>query len=237
MATEQNFPPPRILIIDNHLDTRLLLIELLQPLSLEIREVSQDLVAIQAWKNWQPDLIFIDVQIPTPNGDKITQKIREQESKQANLQGFKPVKIIAISASPFEQGDETVGEIGYDDFIRKPFTETAIFEAISKQIGVEMSYSDNNPRLDETSNSVNSNPEISSASTLGSLAALSSDLIDQLEEAVIRLNSNLIERALVEIRSYDQVLAETLQMFVNDFNHSAIWDLIQAAKLQKQMQQ
>ncbi len=65
------------------------------------------------------------------------------------------------------------------------------------------------------------------------LAALPLDLIDRLEQAVIRLNSNLIAQALTEITLCDRPLAEALKRFVDEFNHATIWDFIQASKLQK----
>ncbi|WRH66568.1 MAG: AAA family ATPase [Planktothrix sp. GU0601_MAG3] len=223
----------KILIIDNHPDTRLLLIELLQPLNLDIKEANNEIEGIQMWETWQPDLILIDVQMPTKKVDKITQTIREKDLEKAKSEPFKPVKIIAISASPFAPDFDQNQAMGYDDLIGKPFTETDIFEAIHGQIGVRMGYSGGEFSLEETSDSLNPNPEISSVSILTRLVALTPDLIDRLEQAVIRLNTISIESISKEINTNDPVLSEAIQRFVDDFDHSTLWDLIQAAKAQQ----
>ena len=233
IALEPDTKNHRILIIDNHPDTRFLLIELLQPLNLDIREASNEIEGIQTWETWQPDLILIDVQMLTHKGDKVTQKIREKERQKAELEPFKPVKIIAITASLFDPDSDQNRATGYDYLISKPFTEADIFAAISGQIEVKMGYSGGDFPLEETSNSINPNSEISSVSILTRLVALTPDLINQLEQAVIRLNTSLIESISKEISTNDPVLSEAIQRFVDDFDHSTLWDLIQSAKVQK----
>ena len=48
--------------------------------------------------------------------------------------------IIALTASTLEEDKAQVLSVGYDDFIRKPFHENDIFDAIEKHIGVQYVY-------------------------------------------------------------------------------------------------
>ena len=50
------------------------------------------------------------------------------------------IAIIVLTASVLEEEKAVTLSLGWDDFIRKPFRESVIFDAISKHLGVEYIY-------------------------------------------------------------------------------------------------
>jgi CheY-like chemotaxis protein len=124
----------RILIAEDREANRKLLVKLLQPFvtnkerpGFEIREAVNGMQAVQIWEEWEPDLIFMDMRMPEMNGHQATQKIRASTRGQAT-------KIIALTASAFEEERQVILSEGIDDFIRKPFKEYEIFNALSKHL-------------------------------------------------------------------------------------------------------
>ena len=50
------------------------------------------------------------------------------------------ILLVALTASVFEEEKAVVLSTGCDSFIRKPFREAEIFDAMEKQIGVQFIY-------------------------------------------------------------------------------------------------
>jgi signal transduction histidine kinase/DNA-binding response OmpR family regulator len=127
----------RILIAeDNHLNS-LLLTKILNNLGFTVREAENGEKAIAIWEQWQPHLIFMDMQMPILNGYAATKQIRTREQELASTQIIAPTKIIALTASAFtEQRQETL-DAGCDDFVSKPFRWEEIVETLSQHLQIE----------------------------------------------------------------------------------------------------
>ncbi|OAD22293.1 two-component hybrid sensor and regulator, partial [Candidatus Thiomargarita nelsonii] len=118
----------RILIVDDKHSNRQLLLKLLGPLGFEVRDCCNGVEAIEIWEHWQPHLIWMDMRMPVMDGYEATQRIK------ATFKGH-ATTIIALTASAFEEERAAVLSAGCDDFMRKPFKETDIFEMMHKHIG------------------------------------------------------------------------------------------------------
>ena len=71
--------------------------------------------------------------MPLMDGLEATSRIRQRDDGQL-------VKIVALTASVFEdQRDEWV-RAGIDSFVRKPFRESEIFDCMARLLGVEYLY-------------------------------------------------------------------------------------------------
>ncbi len=67
--------------------------------------------------------------------------------------------------------------------------------------------------------------------TAAHLATLPSAYLEDLEQAVIRINTDMITKLLDSIQTRDATLATELQRLVNNFEYQPILTLIQEAKL------
>jgi len=74
-----------------------------------------------------PDLIFMDIKMPTMNGIDSMKWIREQSS-------LKDVPIIAYTASSLYGDRNKLLEDGFDDYISKPVTLSGLVEKVGKYL-------------------------------------------------------------------------------------------------------
>ncbi|WP_048751431.1 ATP-binding protein [Crocosphaera watsonii] len=133
IGLQPNQPQYRILVVDDRYSNRELVVKLLTPLGFEIRTASNGKEAIQVWQQWEPHLIWMDMRMPIMDGYEATKVIKTTMKGQATA-------IIALTASVFEEEKAVVLSTGCDSFIRKPFREAEIFDAMEKQIGVQFIY-------------------------------------------------------------------------------------------------
>ncbi len=136
LAPEQ--PEYRILVVDDEADNRLLLLDLLTPVGFSVQQASNGREAIELWRAWHPHLIWMDLRMPIMNGYEATQRIRKTESELDN--GGPSTKIIALTASAFKEERDSTLASGFDDFVIKPFEESAIWSKMSQHLGVELIY-------------------------------------------------------------------------------------------------
>ncbi|MCP5496507.1 MAG: response regulator [Leptospiraceae bacterium] len=122
----------KILIVDDKLENRLLLSELLKFVGLSnIKEVTNGKEAVEQFQVWQPDLIFMDIRMPVMNGIEATKIIKSQPNE---------CKIIALTASAFESDKDNIIKSGCDDFLRKPFRNYEIFELLKTHLSIQFKY-------------------------------------------------------------------------------------------------
>jgi signal transduction histidine kinase/CheY-like chemotaxis protein len=213
IAAEFDHQRYRILIVDDKADNRQLLIKLLTPLGFEIREAENGKEAVEIWDEWEPHLIWMDMRMPVMNGYEATRKIKETVKGQATA-------VIALTASGFEEERAITLSAGCNDFLRKPFRESDIFDIMQKHIGVRYIYeefeSDRQPARHVP------RPLVSSA-----LRSLPPELIAELEASSMRADIAAIERVIDEIRSYDAALADSLGVMSHDFEYTQILACIQ----------
>jgi multi-sensor hybrid histidine kinase (EC 2.7.13.3) len=107
-------PEYKILVVDDSSDSRLLMNELLSEIGFKIENAENGQEAIDYWKTWQPDLILMDVRMPVMDGLTATKLIKATSLGQKT-------KILALTASVFEEDQQNILASGCDDFVAKPF--------------------------------------------------------------------------------------------------------------------
>ena len=131
----------------------MLLESILKPIGFVTRTAYNGDESIELWQNWQPDLIFMDIQMPVMDGYQAVEFIRQQEIELLEQLRIKqPVTIVAVTASIFDDQADNICEFGFDDLIRKPFTENIILERLEKHLDIKYIY-DLQPQ--ETTNDLN----------------------------------------------------------------------------------
>ncbi|HYC92975.1 MAG TPA: GAF domain-containing protein [Thermoanaerobaculia bacterium] len=167
LATEQS--AYRLLIADDTAENCLLLEELFTAVGLEVRSVSNGRAAVEAWREWQPHLIWMDVRMPILDGCGATRAIRAAEAES----GRQRTIVIALTASAFEHDRESIVSSGCDDFVAKPFLQNTLFDVLTRHLGVRWRYATAGPAADD-------------AQPVLPDGALPDDVRDALDSAIVR---------------------------------------------------
>jgi signal transduction histidine kinase/DNA-binding NarL/FixJ family response regulator len=212
-ALEPNQLRYRILIVDNLWYNRQLLIKLLSPFGFELQEASNGQEAIAIWDAWEPHLIWMNIRMPVMDGIEATQRIKATPKGQHTV-------IVALTASVLEEKRSTVLAAGCAEFIRKPFREADIFDAMHKHIGVRFVYEE--PTVVPTSTET----EVD-VLTPAAFAALPSDLVANLREAILNLDIESMQNYIAQIGELDCSLAEAIATLAKDFKYKQLLTLTQ----------
>jgi CheY-like chemotaxis protein/anti-sigma regulatory factor (Ser/Thr protein kinase) len=202
--------PKRILVADDNADNRALLSSMLERVGFEVREVENGETAIEAFNSWRPHLICMDMRMPVMDGYAATKTIRE-------LPGGEQVKIIAVTASVFDEQRDKILGAGCDELVCKPIREDEIFYAIGRQLGVEYRYADTvQPHVPEAG------PEL----TGKMLSELPPELLAELRHATLELNRAAMALLIERIEAHAPDTAKGLQRLVDNFQFGRIRDLL-----------
>ncbi|HEY9639800.1 MAG TPA: response regulator, partial [Coleofasciculaceae cyanobacterium] len=171
----------------------------------------------------------MDMRMPNLDGYEATRQIRSWEgliasSPAENIEtgtvtpGHR-TKIIALTASAFEEQRQVVMEAGCDDFIRKPVKTDELFEKMRQHLGVQFIYRDD--------------PQIAKPRTLPlavdsyllraeSLVSMPTQWIEELNYAAAQGSDDLIAKLIQQIPEEEQHLANALGHLASVFQFDRI---------------
>jgi len=117
----------KVMIVEDNKINMLLLKTIIKNLFSEatIFEIFNGQEAVVHFETINPDIVFIDIQMPLMNGHEATKAIRKFESG-------KNVPIIALTANAEKEEKDKCISAGMDDYISKPIVKGIIEETISK---------------------------------------------------------------------------------------------------------
>jgi two-component system sensor histidine kinase/response regulator len=205
-------PVWRLLVVDDNADNRLLLFKILTEVGFQIREASNGAEAISVFQEWQPHLIWMDMHMPMMNGYEATEKIRQ-------LAGGDQVKIIALTASAFEEEHQKIVAAGCDAILHKPFHAPELFATLMSCLKVKFIYRDI-PNV-QVSPKQEITPEM--------LARLPMNLRQQLHDAASRLDMEETELVINQIHHASADIAEVLYRLEQQYQFDQIIKLLNCA--------
>ncbi|SKB12189.1 putative Histidine kinase [Planktothrix sp. PCC 11201] len=212
LALAPGQPTYKILTVDDKPINRQLLIKLLIPLGFEVKEASNGREAIAIWEEWEPHLIWMDMRMPVMDGYEATKYIKSTTKGNATA-------VIALTASVLEEEKAIILSAGCDDFLRKPFVEHTIFEALAKHLGVDYIYAETQPVL----HIIPKQKLISE-----NLKIMSSEWIVQLYKAALEANPTRVLELIEEIPSAEIDLIQFLTKVVRKFQFEQIIELTES---------
>ncbi|MCZ6636239.1 MAG: response regulator [bacterium] len=214
LGLEPGEPKYRILVVEDQQEGRKLLCKMLAPMGFEIREAADGQEGLKVWEMWAPHLIWMDMQMPVMDGYEATRRIKATTKGQDTV-------VIALTASAFEENRTQALLSGCNDFVRKPFREEEIFDAMAKHLGVRFVYeAESRPAALEA--------EMPGTLTPEALSVVPIDRIRALYQAVVRADQELVFDLLSQIEVEHADLARALKDLVHDFRFDEIIQLIQA---------
>ena len=205
-------PPYRILVVDDKLENRQLLMELLTPIGFEVQAATNGQEAIAIVQSFSPHLIWMDIRMPVMDGYAVTRQIQARD--------FPPPVIIALTSSAFEEDRQIALAAGFDDFVRKPFRAETIFAKMAEHLGVryicaEDKYGEENPLSSPSPRPL----------TAFDLTAMPTAWIEQLHQAAIELNTKKIRQLIAQIPPERPNLTNTLNDLADRLCYEDIIDL------------
>lgn len=96
----------------------------------DVKSVNNGFDAGMMVKDYQPDLIVLDVMLPDINGKEVCQRVRSDSSMDS-------VKIICISGMVEEDKVEELRLAGANDFMRKPFEVEVLVDRVCQLLDIE----------------------------------------------------------------------------------------------------
>ncbi|WP_071189306.1 response regulator [Trichormus sp. NMC-1] len=214
VGIEPGQPRYRILIVEDILENRQLLVKLLKYVGFDVCAVENGVEAIEIYKEWKPDLIWMDIQMPVMNGYEATKQIR------AMSQG-KKLTIIAITASAFEEDKQAILDVGCDDIVAKPFEESILFEKMAHYLNLRYVYSQKNYRQKLPKQDNNKLILL----TRLDLQVMPPNWIAQVHEAALVLDDGKLHELFQLILPEHQQIADTLKNLVDNFHIETIINL------------
>jgi signal transduction histidine kinase/DNA-binding NarL/FixJ family response regulator len=204
-------PEWRILIVEDVADNRLLLRSLLESVGFMVREAVNGEEGVQQFKDWQPQLIWMDMGMPVMNGYEATRSIR-------TLPNGKEVKILALTASVFKEQEPKILAAGCDAVLHKPYNESVIFTAMEKQLGLHYIYEETNELLNQAS---------FSELELEDLQGLPDEWLDEFLTAV-QMGDIKVMLSLTNTIAAEHVETKAkLDHYINDFNFLHLVNIIE----------
>jgi len=196
-------PHYRLLIVEDQPESRLLLRKLLEPLGFELREAVNGQEAVAIFEEWHPALIWMDIRMPVMNGTDATRIIRKSDSGART-------KIIALTAHALSEEKLEIIEAGCDDFIRKPYHEREIFEALTKHLHVQFLYTEEQTPVSNI---------ISEEELVGKMMCLPITLVQDLTKAVELLDESSCRVVIEQIDEISAELSEDLKYMIDNLQY------------------
>jgi len=215
LALANNQTVYRILVVDDKSINCQLLIKLLAPLGFEVKEASNGKEAITIWEAWEPSLIFMDMRMPVMDGYQATKYIKSTTKGNATA-------VIALTASVLEEEKAIVLSAGCDDFLRKPFKEQVIFEALTKHLGVQYIYE----MLGDDKLINDDSKVVLSYTDREILKGMPEEWRLQLSEAAIEGDSNRVAKLIQLIPNKNSNAIQILEKFARQFEFDEIVELL-----------
>jgi len=135
VGIEPGQPAYRHLVVDDHPDNRDLAIKLLAGVGFEVHAAANGQEAVALFETLRPDIVWMDMRMPVMDGYEATRCIRA-------LPGGQEAKIVALTASAFEEDRGAILAAGCDEVVRKPIEEERLFAAMTELLGLRFRYAE-----------------------------------------------------------------------------------------------
>ncbi len=121
---------PIFLIVDDSHAMRIMLKNIIEAniRTCTILEAEDGIEAIKKFKEFKPNLVTLDMNMPKIDGIKTLKAIKEIDAK---------ANVIIVSVEPLEHLPEDVIKIGIVDYITKPFDRTVVAPKIMRALKLE----------------------------------------------------------------------------------------------------
>jgi signal transduction histidine kinase/CheY-like chemotaxis protein len=127
--------PVRALVVEDDTHSRDILVELLQRVGCTVVATENGLDGLRAACGGGHDIVFTDIRMPVLDGMQMLRRLREHE-QQAQPGGSTTLPVVAVSASSLEHERRYYINLGFSDFVGKPYAFEEIHRMLVLHAGV-----------------------------------------------------------------------------------------------------
>jgi len=210
----------KALVADDTKENRDALSKILSNIGVKVIVAEDGKEALNKVRAELPDIVFMDIRMPVMDGLEATKQILAEFGR--GERSFRLI-IVAVSASVLERERKGFLEVGFDDFIAKPFRLERICECLANHLQVEYEYA------------VSTSTEYGEKLPLdpSKVTTLPQDLFLRLEEAAELYSVTELENYLDEVSQLSengQLLAEYLRELSQNYDMEAILKVLSEIK-------
>ena len=125
----------KILLVEDNIDNQNLAKQVLEKAGFVVDMAKNGIEAVEAAGKHCYKLILMDIQMPEMDGFEATTLIRALEAKR----GGNRTPIVALTACARKGHQEKCLQVGMDDYVKKPFKEKVLLEALDRWIDRRLS--------------------------------------------------------------------------------------------------
>ena len=103
----------KVLVVDDNLPSRELIVDILRPLCLEMAEAPDGIAALAAARIMRPDLVILDITMPGMDGFAVLNELRHDPD-------FAGTPVLAVTANAMPGERAKALKAGFSDFLTKP---------------------------------------------------------------------------------------------------------------------
>ncbi|SDE13372.1 response regulator [Ruegeria marina] len=117
----------KVLAAEDNRTNQLVFAKMVKSLDIDLRFADNGLEAVDIWREFHPDLIFMDISMPKMDGKQATMEIRRQEAGTG-----RHVPIVALTAHAMSGDCEGILAAGLDQYMTKPLRKALLHAQISE---------------------------------------------------------------------------------------------------------
>ncbi len=115
---------PRIMVVDDDADFRATTTQILQHMAgFEVKEVPDSTRALEAIRDYKPDVVLLDILMPKVDGLSICKTIKETPD-------LRNIKVIVYTAKIFEVDRKNALKVGADAYLQKVIQSDKLIDTI-----------------------------------------------------------------------------------------------------------
>jgi CheY-like chemotaxis protein len=206
-------PRHRVLVVDDVPDNVRLAVSLLREVGFDAEGTASGEAGIERHDAWQPALILMDLRMPGIGGIEAIRRLRATGSK---------ARLLAFTASGFDELTDAARAAGADDVVFKPYRETQLLEKIALLLNLELAYEGDTRQQPLRSRA----PEAPLASLLQRVPV---PLREQLREAVLQARAQRVESLANEVDAFSSDAASQVRAMARDFRYEELADALAEA--------
>jgi two-component system, cell cycle response regulator DivK len=127
--TESNDRAPKVLIVEDNEDNRIVYSTMLRHFGFAVDEAENGAEGILKARTNHPDLILMDIAIPLVDGWEAVERLKKDPATAA-------IPIVALTAHAMPADRERAMEVGCDGYLAKPCEPRAVVEEVKRILAI-----------------------------------------------------------------------------------------------------